>query len=282
MNAKWQSWFPDAQDKKKCIVAGPCVVESYDICMRVAEAMAEACQKASFFYIFKASYRKANRTRATSFQGIGDAQALEILRQVREKGGVPILTDVHETIEVEAAAQVADVLQVPAFLARQTSLLQAVGRTGKVINIKKGQFMSAEAILFAAEKVALTGNRRVFLTERGTFFGYDDLVVDFRNIPKMRQGGYPVLMDATHAVQRPNTGVGMTLGDRMFVSLYARLGLVAGADGVFMEVHPFPDASPSDAATMLSIGMAVQLIAELYHLSDVSATLEPTGRSSSL
>jgi len=262
----WRRWFPSAENTTLLIVAGPCVVESYEICMRVAEAMQEACGREGFYYVFKASYRKANRTRGSSFQGIGDEAALEILARVRAEAGVPVLTDVHETVEVAAAARAVDVLQIPAFLARQTTLLQAAGHTGKVVNIKKGQFMSAEAALFAAEKVVQTGNSRVFLTERGTFFGYSDLVVDFRSIPRMRAGGYPVLMDATHAVQRPNTGVGETLGERAYVPLYAELGVVAGADGVFMEVHPKPAASPSDAATMLSIEEAVGLLPVLRRL----------------
>lgn len=270
----WREWFAGAGAARACIVAGPCVVENYDISAKVAESLLHACEEQGFFYIFKASYRKANRTRITSFQGIGDEEALGILERIRRDFGVPVLTDVHETGEVAAAAQVVDVLQIPAFLARQTALLQAAGATGKVVNIKKGQFMSAEAMHFAAEKVASTGNTRIFLTERGSFFGYEDLVVDFRNIPRMRASGYPVLMDATHAVQRPNTGVGITLGERQFVSLYARLGIIAGADGIFMEVHPVPEASPSDAATMLSLSEARSLLRILSRLCDVSEAVE--------
>lgn len=272
----WRKWFSGAEGKKACIIAGPCVVETYDIAARVAEALLAVCEAVGFFYIFKASYRKANRTRASSFQGIGDEEALKILQQVRQNFGVPVLTDVHETTEVPAAAEVVDVLQIPAFLARQTALLQAAGKTGKVVNIKKGQFMSAEAAIFAAEKVALTQNNRIFLTERGTFFGYDDLVVDFRNIPRMQASGYPVLMDATHAVQRPNTGAGITLGERQFVALYAKLGVIAGAQGIFMEVHPTPSASPSDAATMLSIDEAKGLLSFLSRLYDVHQAVEPS------
>ncbi|MCS7153369.1 MAG: 3-deoxy-8-phosphooctulonate synthase [Bacteroidia bacterium] len=274
----WRKWFSGAEGKKACIVAGPCVVETYEIAARVAEALLATCEAAGFFYIFKASYRKANRTKASSFQGIGDEKALKILQQIRQNFGVPVLTDVHETTEVPAAAEVVDVLQIPAFLARQTALLQAAGKTGKVVNIKKGQFMSAEAAIFAAEKVALTQNHRIFLTERGTFFGYDDLVVDFRNIPRMQASGYPVLMDATHAVQRPNTGAGITLGERQFVALYAKLGVIAGAQGIFMEVHPNPSASPSDAATMLSIEEAKSLLSFLSRLYDVHQAVEPSAR----
>lgn len=272
----WRDWFAGAAGARACIVAGPCVIETYDIAARVAEALLHTCQQLGFFYIFKASYRKANRTRATSFQGIGDEAALAVLQRIRADFGVPVLTDVHETHEVAMAAQVVDVIQIPAFLARQTALLQAAGQSGKVVNIKKAQFMSAEAAHFAAEKVALTGNRRIFLTERGSFFGYEDLVVDFRNIPRMKASGYPVLMDATHAVQRPNTGAGVTLGERQFVGLYAQLGVVAGADGVFMEVHPVPEASPSDAATMLSIPEAQKLLQGLRQLYDVSSVVEPS------
>lgn len=187
--ADWRAWFPGAEKASLLLIAGPCVVEDYDTCARVAEALQQACAREGFSYVFKASYRKANRTRGISFQGIGDEAALNILAQVRQNVGVPVLTDVHETIEVPAAAQVVDVLQIPAFLARQTTLLQAAGRTGKIVNIKKGQFMSPEAALFAAEKVSMTGNRQIFLTERGTFFGYSDLVVDFRSVPRMRAGG---------------------------------------------------------------------------------------------
>ncbi|MCS6790695.1 MAG: 3-deoxy-8-phosphooctulonate synthase [Bacteroidia bacterium] len=264
--ADWRSWFPGAEQSTACIVAGPCVVESYDICAQVAEALREICHRLGFFYIFKASYRKANRTRAQSFQGIGDEEALSILAQVKANLGVPVLTDVHETSEVPTVAEVVDVLQVPAFLARQTALLQAVGATGKVVNIKKGQFMSAQAALFAAEKVSLTGNSKIFLTERGTFFGYEDLVVDFRNIPRMRAGGYPVLMDATHAVQRPNSAAGYSLGMREFIGLYAQLGIVAGAQGVFVEVHPQPSLSPSDSETMLNIQEAKTILERLSSL----------------
>lgn len=261
----WPAWFGWAETKP-LLVAGPCVVESYDICAQVAEKLVQITDRLGFFYVFKASYRKANRTRITGFQGIGDAEALEILARVKRDFGVPVLTDVHETPEVPAVAEVADVVQVPAFLARQTALLLAVGQTGRIVNIKKGQFMSAQAALFAAEKVASTGNTRIFLTERGTFFGYEDLVVDFRNIPRLREGGYPVLMDATHAVQKPNTAAGVTLGERAFVELYARLGVVAGAEGVFLEVHPVPEASPSDAATMLPLDRVEPLLTQLAQL----------------
>jgi 2-dehydro-3-deoxyphosphooctonate aldolase (KDO 8-P synthase) len=262
----WRKWFDGADFATALLIAGPCVVESYEVCARVAEALHEVCRQQGFFYIFKASYRKANRTRGASFQGIGDEAALAILARIRQTFGVPVLTDVHETGEVPAAAQAVDVLQIPAFLARQTALLQAAGQTNKVVNIKKGQFMSAEATLFAAEKVLQTGNTRIFLTERGTFFGYADLVVDFRSIPRLQAAGYAILMDATHAVQQPNTGAGQTLGERAFVPLYAKLGVVAGADGVFLEVHPQPEASPSDAATMLSIAEAVALLPCLRRL----------------
>lgn len=266
--SRWPTWF-GWSGTGPLLVAGPCVVESYDICAQVAEKLSRITARLGFFYVFKASYRKANRTRITGFQGIGDEKALEILARIRRDFGVPVLTDVHETSEVPPVAEAVDVLQVPAFLARQTALLRAVGQTGKVVNIKKAQFMSAQAALFAAEKVASTGNARIFLTERGTFFGYEDLVVDFRNISRMKEGGYPVLMDATHAVQKPNTAAGVTLGERAFVELYARLGVIAGANGVFLEVHPVPEASPSDAATMLPLDRAEALLerlAQLYRL----------------
>lgn len=269
MSSAWRVWLGARPEHKALLVAGPCVVETPEICAEVVEMLQPLCQSLGFFYIFKASYRKANRTSAGSFQGIGDEKALAILDWVRQTYQVPILTDVHETGEVARAAAVADVLQIPAFLARQTALLQAVGATGKVVNIKKGQFMSPEAVLFAAEKVAVTGNAKVILTERGTFFGYSDLVVDFRSVPRMREGGYPVLMDATHAAQQPNTGAGVTLGLRQYVALYAKLGVVAGADGIFMEVHPNPEASPSDPHTMLPLAEVKPLLEQLRALYEV-------------
>ncbi len=262
----WRSWIGAHANHVALLVAGPCVVETREICAQVVETLQPLCQKLNFFYVFKASYRKANRTSADSFQGIGDEKALAILDWVRQTYRVPILTDVHETGEVAVAAAVADILQIPAFLARQTALLQAAGATGRVVNIKKGQFMSPEAAIFAAQKVGATGNPKVLLTERGTFFGYTDLVVDFRSISRMQAGGYPVLMDATHAVQQPNTGAGVTLGLREYVALYAKLGIVAGADGIFMEVHPRPETSPSDAHTMLALSEVGPLLEKLQAL----------------
>ena len=235
------------------LLAGPCVVESREITLRTAEHLVMLCDRLDFPLIFKSSYRKANRSRIDSFTGLGDEVALRILEEVKQQFGVPLVTDVHDTTEVKQAADVVDVLQIPAFLCRQTALLQEAGRTGKVVNIKKGQFVAPEAMRFAAEKVYATGNKKVCLTERGTMFGYSDLIVDFRGIPIMQATGRPVILDITHSLQEPNQSSGVSGGRPTFIEYMARLGVAAAVDGLFFETHPNPAEALSDGANMLPL-----------------------------
>ena len=235
------------------LLAGPCVVESREITLRTAEHLVMLCDRLDFPLIFKSSYRKANRSRVDSFAGLGDEVALRILEEVKQQFGVPLVTDVHDTTEVKQAADVVDVLQIPAFLCRQTALLQEAGRTGKVVNIKKGQFVAPEAMRFAAEKVYATGNEKVCLTERGTMFGYSDLIVDFRGIPIMQATGSPVILDITHSLQEPNQSSGVSGGRPAFIEYMARLGVAAAVDGLFFETHPNPAEALSDGANMLPL-----------------------------
>ena len=235
------------------LLAGPCVVENREITLRTAEHLVMLCDRLDFPLIFKSSYRKANRSRIDSFTGLGDEVALRILEEVKQQFGVPLVTDVHDTTEVKQAADVVDVLQIPAFLCRQTALLQEAGHTGKVVNIKKGQFVAPEAMRFAAEKVYATGNEKVCLTERGTMFGYSDLIVDFRGIPIMQATGSPVILDITHSLQEPNQSSGVSGGRPAFIEYMARLGVAAAVDGLFFETHPNPAEALSDGANMLPL-----------------------------
>jgi len=248
------------------LLAGPCAAEGEDICLSIAENVLTECQKHSIPYIFKASYKKANRSSLTSFTGIGDEKALRILQKVKDTFNLPIVTDIHTESEAELAAEVADVLQIPAFLCRQTSLLQAAAATGKIVNIKKGQFLNAQSMSFAADKVADSGNQKIMLTERGTTFGYEDLVVDYRSIPIMKETGYPVLVDATHALQKPNQTSGITSGQPEFIETIASCGLAAGADGLFIETHPNPSEAKSDGANMLDLANLPALLEKLTRL----------------
>jgi len=245
------------------LIAGPCVVESEDLVMEVAEKMIELTNQFHIPYIFKGSYRKANRSRSDSFAGIGDEKALEILKKVREKYGVPVTTDIHSAPEAAMAAQYVDVLQIPAFLCRQTDLLLAAAATGKVVNIKKGQFLSPESMQFAIDKVRSTGNEQVMVTERGTTFGYQDLVVDFRSFPIMKQFGKPCIMDCTHALQQPNQPSGVTGGRPELIETIAKCGIAAGADGLFIETHPDPSKALSDGANMLNLKDMDELMRKL-------------------
>ncbi len=235
------------------LIAGPCVIENENITFTVAEHLKEVTSRLGIKLIFKSSYKKANRTKLGSFTGLDRAQALDILRRVRETFDVPVITDIHESWEAEEVAAYVDYLQIPAFLCRQTDLLLAAGRTGKPVNIKKGQFMSPEAMRFAVEKVYSTGNKKVLLTERGTTFGYYDLVVDFRSVPIMKSIGVPVVVDCTHSVQKPNQTVGVTGGDPDMIETLALAAIATGADGLFMEVHPNPAEALSDAASQLQM-----------------------------
>lgn len=244
-------------------MAGPCVVESRKMTMDIAEKLIEITTELQIPFIFKASYRKANRTSSKSFTGLGDKKALDILGEVKSKLKVPIVTDIHLPEEAAMAAEYADVLQIPAFLCRQTDLLVAAALTGKPVNIKKGQFLSAQSMEFAAQKVKEAGNNQIMLTERGTFLGYGDLVVDFRSIPIMKGLGYPVILDCTHSLQQPNTGHGVTGGLPQFIEMMAKAGIVAGADGIFIETHPNPSKALSDGANMLPLKDIKSLLIKL-------------------
>ena len=248
------------------LLAGPCVVEDTESPVEIARILVDLCDKYEIPFIFKASYRKANRSKSSSFTGIGDEKALEVLAGIRQKFGVPVVSDIHSESDARMAAQYIDVLQIPAFLCRQSDILVAAGETGKVVNIKKGQFASGDAMHFAVEKVRETRNNKVMLTERGTTFGYTDLVVDFRNIPVMQQAGVPVILDVTHSLQQPNQPAGVTGGRPDLIPLMARLGIASGVEGLFMETHPDPSKAKSDGANMLRLDLMDELLAGLVKL----------------
>ena len=250
------------------LLAGPCVIEGEDMALRIAEKITEITTRLQIPYVFKGSYRKANRSRLDSFTGIGDEKALKILRKVGETFGVPTVTDIHETHEAAMAAEYVDVLQIPAFLCRQTDLLVAAARTGKVVNIKKGQFLSPGAMQFAAQKVVDAGNRQVMLTERGTTFGYTDLVVDYRGIPQMQAFGFPVVMDVTHSLQQPNQTSGVTGGMPALIETIAKAAIAVGADGLFIETHPEPTVAKSDGANMLQLDLLEGLLTRLVRIRE--------------
>lgn len=250
------------------LLAGPCVIEGEDMALRISEKITEITTRLQIPYVFKGSYRKANRSRLDSFTGIGDEKALKILRKVGETFGVPTVTDIHETHEAAMAAEYVDVLQIPAFLCRQTDLLVAAARTGKVVNIKKGQFLSPGAMQFAAQKVVDAGNRQVMLTERGTTFGYTDLVVDYRGIPQMQAFGFPVVMDVTHSLQQPNQTSGVTGGMPALIETIAKAAIAVGADGLFIETHPEPAVAKSDGANMLQLDLLEGLLIRLVRIRE--------------
>lgn len=248
------------------LIAGPCAIEGEAMAFDIAERVNAICERLEIPYIFKGSYRKANRSRVDSFTGIGDEKALNILKAIGEKFQIPVTTDIHSEPEAALAAKYVDVLQIPAFLCRQTSLLLAAAETGKVVNIKKGQFLSPAAMQFAADKVRAAGNEKVLLTERGTTFGYQDLVVDFRGIPAMQALGAPVVLDCTHSLQQPNQTSGVTGGRPALISTIARAGIAAGADGLFIETHPNPSAAKSDGANMLPLDQLEPLLERLVNI----------------
>lgn len=250
------------------LLAGPCVIEGEDMALRIAEKITKITARLQIPYVFKGSYRKANRSRLDSFTGIGDEKALKILRKVGETFGVPTVTDIHETHEAAMAAEYVDVLQIPAFLCRQTDLLVAAARTGKIVNIKKGQFLSPGAMQFAAQKVVDAGNRQVMLTERGTTFGYTDLVVDYRGIPQMQAFGFPVVMDVTHSLQQPNQTSGVTGGMPALIETIAKAAIAVGADGLFIETHPEPAVAKSDGANMLQLDLLEGLLTRLVRIRE--------------
>ena len=248
------------------LIAGPCVVESEQIVFETAEEIKRITDKLEIPFVFKASYKKANRSKASSFTGIGDEKALGLLKAAGEKFHVPVLTDIHESTDAEKAALYVDVLQIPAFLCRQTDLLIAAGKTGKYVNIKKGQFLSAEQMRFATEKVLETGNNKILLTERGNSFGYQDLVVDFRGIPIMKSFGFPVILDCTHSLQKPNQSDGVTGGLPEMIETIARAGIATGVDGIFIETHPHPRKAKSDGANMLPLNKLEGLLTRLVRI----------------
>ena len=237
------------------LMAGPCVIEGEDMALRIAEKIVGITERLHIPYVFKGSYRKANRSRLDSFTGIGDEKALKILRKVSETFDIPTVTDIHETTEAAMAAEYVDVLQIPAFLCRQTDLLVAAAKTGKIVNIKKGQFLSPGAMQFAVQKVVDAGNDNVMITERGTTFGYTDLVVDFRGIPQMQTFGFPVIMDVTHSLQQPNQTSGVTGGLPALIETIAKAAIAIGTDGLFIETHPEPSQAKSDGANMLRLDL---------------------------
>jgi 2-dehydro-3-deoxyphosphooctonate aldolase (KDO 8-P synthase) len=247
------------------LMAGPCVVENEELLFTVAEKVSSVCKQLGIPYIFKSSYRKANRTSSTSFTGLGDEVALQLLKKTGAAFSVPVVTDIHSPEEAAIAANYADVLQIPAFLCRQTDLLVAAAKTGKVINVKKGQFVSGDAMQFAVDKIKKAGNDKVLLCERGTTFGYQDLVVDYRNIPVMKKYA-PVVMDVTHALQQPNQTSGITGGNPQLIGTIAKAAIATGADGLFIETHPNPSKALSDGANMLQLDLLEPLLEQLVKL----------------
>ena len=251
------------------LIAGPCVVESRELLFETAETIVQLAEKYHLPLVLKSSYRKANRSRLDSFTGIGDETALKILQDAGRQFEVPVITDVHSPDEAAMAASYVDVLQVPAFLSRQTDLLVACAETGKTVSVKKGQFLSPPAMRFAVEKVVASGNQKVMITERGTTFGYGDLVVDFRGIPEMQQFGVPVILDVTHSLQQPNQASGITGGIPGMIEYMARAGIAVGADGIFLETHPRPGEAKSDGLNMLPLQKLDVLLGKLVRIREV-------------
>ena len=248
------------------LIAGPCVVEGEDLVMEVAEKVSKICANLGIPYIFKASYRKANRTSGNSFTGIGDLEALSLLKKVGDKYGLPTTSDIHAHEEAALAAEYVDILQIPAFLCRQTDLLLAAAETGKIVNVKKGQFVSGPSMKFAVEKIRNAGNEKVILTERGNTFGYQDMVVDYRNIPLMKEHGVPVVMDCTHSLQQPNQISGVTGGNPKLIETIAKAAIATGSNGLFIETHPNPSVAKSDGANMLRLDLLEPLLQKLVRL----------------
>jgi len=255
------------------LIAGPCVVESEELVTEVAEKVFAICKKLGLPYVFKASYKKANRTSANSFTGLGDETGLDIIKRTAEKFSLPSTTDIHSEEEAKIAAGYVDILQIPAFLCRQTELLITAGETGKIINVKKGQFVSGPSMKFAVEKIKNTGNEKILLTERGTTFGYQDLVVDYRNIPWMQAAGAPVVMDCTHSLQQPNQTTGVTGGNPQLIGTIAKAAIATGAEGLFIETHPDPACAKSDGANMLRLDLLEDLLVQLVKIRKAVVSL---------
>ena len=248
------------------LMAGPCAIESEEMAMQIAEKIITITDKLKIPFIFKGSYRKANRSKGSSFTGIGDKKALKILEKIGQTFNVPTVTDIHESGEAVMAAAYVDVLQIPAFLCRQTDLLIAAAQTGKVVNIKKGQFLSAGSMKFAVDKIIESGNNRVILTDRGNTFGYQDLIVDYRGLPEMQSFGVPVVMDCTHSLQQPNQSNGVTGGKPELITTIAKAAIAVGADGLFIETHPDPANAKSDGANMLNLSLLEDLLIKLVRI----------------
>jgi len=258
-------------EKNFFLIAGPCVVESEELLMEIAGKVSSICKNLGIPYIFKASYRKANRTSGASFAGLGDDLALGMINHVKKKFSLPTTTDIHAKEEAVLAAQHVDILQIPAFLCRQTDLLEAAAKTGKIVNVKKGQFVSGEAMKFAVDKIRNAVLRqaqddKIILTERGTTFGYQDLVVDYRNIPIMKSHGVPVVMDCTHSLQQPNQSAGITGGNPQMIETIAKAAIATGVDGLFIETHPDPAVAKSDGANMLKLDLLAPLLEKLIKI----------------
>jgi 2-dehydro-3-deoxyphosphooctonate aldolase (KDO 8-P synthase) len=264
------------------VISGPCVIESASHALQIAHAVSEAGRSAGVAAVFKASFDKANRTSGSSYRGLGMDQGLDVLEKVRRETGLPVLTDIHEPGQAEPVAAVCDILQIPAFLCRQTDLLLAAGRTGRVVNIKKGQFLAPEDMQYAAEKVASSGNRRIILTERGTSFGYRDLVVDFRALAKMGALGHPVVLDVTHSLQQPGAAGGASGGQPQFIELLAKAGTAAGCNGLFFEVHEQPSRALSDGANALRLDLLPELLVRLAEISRLVASFDSPSASTEI
>lgn len=262
-------FLTDSTSRNFFLLAGPCVVEGEDMAISIAEELLRITSELDIPFAFKGSYRKANRSRLDSFTGIGDEKALRILRKIRETLNIPVVTDIHEASEAAIAAEYVDILQIPAFLCRQTDLLVAAARTGKTVNIKKGQFLSPESMRHAVAKIRESGNNAVCVTDRGTMFGYQDLIVDYRGIPEMQEECQcPVIMDITHSLQQPNQTAGVTGGKPALISTMAKAAIAVGADGIFMETHPDPSKAKSDGANMLPLDQVKPLLSNLVILRE--------------
>jgi len=261
-------YFKNDLNNNFFLLAGPCAVEGEDMALRIAERIVKITEKLNIPYAFKGSYKKANRSKIDSFTGIGDEKALKILGKVKETFNIPVVTDIHETHDAAIAAEYVDILQIPAFLCRQTDLLIAAAKTGKIVNVKKGQFLSPGAMKFAAQKIIDSGNKNVMLTERGTTFGYTDLIVDYRGIPEMQTFGFPVVMDVTHSLQQPNQTTGVTGGLPQLIETISKAAIAVGTDGLFIETHHNPSEAKSDGANMLQLDLLEPLLVKLLRIRE--------------